>query len=76
MSACCLCLTANATYNLEFDCLAIQLNRPDFLNDVRFLRHLLGGLQAVAWRSGSTYEVYADSRDVGLGVGIISEPQQ
>lgn len=61
------------TYDLELYCLAIELDGSDFL---------LSGISQATFQllrvkcNGSTYEVDANSGDVGFGVGVVGESQQ
>lgn len=57
------------TYDLQLHCLAIELDRPDFLRGLASTART-GGLEA------ATYKINSDGGDVGLCVGVIGEAQQ
>lgn len=63
------------TYNLQLYCLAIELDRPDLLQRA-LARQLWLGYRPQPRRLEVTYEVDANCRDVGLGVGVVGEPEQ
>lgn len=57
------------SHDLQLDGLAIKFDGPDFL------RRLLAVVAAL-WDVVNAYEVDTDCGDVGLGVGVVGEPQQ